>query len=145
MIKGHVTEHDNHQTLTIELPPSVRIEGPEVLFDSDSQSGKLMLTQLSEHKKVDWQAVFKAFDEADIPEDFLQDRDMSPPQQRPDWQCATCLTRTPSAILPGLVRQLHVQGLTVAGEVRLVCLSSHLLKRCMAWQGGRKRIVSGTR
>ena len=44
MIKARVTEHGDHQTLTIELPPTVRLEGTEVLFDSESNGGKLVLT-----------------------------------------------------------------------------------------------------
>ncbi len=39
-------------------------------------------------KPVKWSEIFAALDRAGIPEDFLSDRDLSPPQERPNLQHA---------------------------------------------------------
>lgn len=37
-------------------------------------------------EKTDWEAVFRLLDEAGVPEDFLEDRDLTPPPERTLWR-----------------------------------------------------------
>lgn len=63
----------------VRIPAEFRFKTDEVYVRRDPQSGDLIL---SESPVKTWVEIFKALDEAGVPDDFLTDRDMRPPQKR---------------------------------------------------------------
>jgi antitoxin VapB len=63
----------------VRIPAEFRFKTKEVYVRRDAQSGDLIL---SEKPAKSWKEIFKALDEAGVPDDFLTDRDMRPPQKR---------------------------------------------------------------
>jgi antitoxin VapB len=65
----------------VRIPAEFRFKTDEVYVRRDPQSGDLIL---SESPAKTWAEVFKALDDAKFPDDFLEDRDQRPPQERDD-------------------------------------------------------------
>jgi antitoxin VapB len=63
----------------VRIPAEFRFTSDEVFVRRDPQSGDLIL---SESPAKTWREIFAALDEAGVPDDFLTDRDMRPPQKR---------------------------------------------------------------
>jgi len=63
----------------VRIPAEFRFKTNEVYVRRDSQSGDLIL---SESPVKTWAEIFKALDDAGVPDDFLTDRDTRPPQKR---------------------------------------------------------------
>ena len=65
----------------VRIPAEFRFKTDEVYVRRDPQSGGLIL---SESPVKTWAEVFKALDDAKFPDDFLEDRDQRPAQERDD-------------------------------------------------------------
>lgn len=65
----------------VRIPAEFRFKTDEVYVRRDPQSGDLIL---SESPTKTWKEIFKALDDAKFPEDFMEDRDQRPPQERDD-------------------------------------------------------------
>jgi antitoxin VapB len=65
----------------VRIPAEFRFKTDEVYVRRDPQSGDLIL---SESPVKTWAEVFRALDEAEFPDDFMEDRDQGPPQKRDD-------------------------------------------------------------
>jgi antitoxin VapB len=65
----------------VRIPAEFRFKTDEVYVRRDPQTGDLIL---SESPVKTWAEIFKALDEAGVPDDFLTDRDTRPPQKRDD-------------------------------------------------------------
>ena len=65
----------------VRIPAEFRFKTDEVYVRRDPQSGDLIL---SESPVKTWAEVFKALDDAKFPDDFLEDRDQRPAQERDD-------------------------------------------------------------
>jgi antitoxin VapB len=65
----------------VRIPAEFRFKTDEVYVRRDPQNGDLIL---SEKPVKTWSEIFKALDDAKFPDDFLEDRDQSPPQKRDD-------------------------------------------------------------
>jgi antitoxin VapB len=63
----------------VRIPAQFRFKTNEVYVRRDPRSGDLIL---SESPAKTWKEVFAALDEAEFPDDFLEDRDTRPPQKR---------------------------------------------------------------
>jgi antitoxin VapB len=63
----------------VRIPAEFRFKTNEVYVRRDPQSGDLIL---SESPSKTWKEIFAALDAAEFPDDFLQDRDTTPPQKR---------------------------------------------------------------
>jgi antitoxin VapB len=63
----------------VRIPAEFRFTTDEVYVRRDPQSGDLIL---SESPVKTWKEIFAALDDAGVPDDFLTDRDMRPPQKR---------------------------------------------------------------
>jgi antitoxin VapB len=63
----------------VRIPAEFRFSTDEVYVRRDPQTGDLIL---SESPAKTWKEIFAALDEADVPDDFLVDRDTRPPQKR---------------------------------------------------------------
>jgi antitoxin VapB len=63
----------------VRIPAEFRFKTDEVYVRRDPQSGDLIL---SESPSKTWKEIFAALDEAGVPDDFLADRDTTPPQKR---------------------------------------------------------------
>ncbi len=68
----------NGRSQAVRLPAEFRFQGSEVYVRRDPRSGDVILSQ----RPPSWQEFFDLVDSLDIPEDFLADRDKTPPQKR---------------------------------------------------------------
>jgi antitoxin VapB len=68
----------NGRSQAVRLPAEFRFKGSEVYVRRDPRSGDVILSQ----RPQSWQDFFDMVDTLDIPEDFLADRDKSPPLKR---------------------------------------------------------------
>ena len=62
----------------VRLPAPYRFEGKEVFIRGDPVTGDVILSR----KPGGWADFFALVDDADVPADFLADRDRSAPQSR---------------------------------------------------------------
>jgi antitoxin VapB len=62
----------------VRLPADFRFAGSEVYIRRDPATGDVILSR----RHDSWQDFFDLVDTLDIPEDFMSDRDLSPPQKR---------------------------------------------------------------
>jgi antitoxin VapB len=65
----------------VRIPAAFRFKTDEVYVRRDPQSGDLIL---SESPAKTWKEIFKALDDAKFPDDFMEDRDQRPAQERDD-------------------------------------------------------------
>jgi antitoxin VapB len=68
----------NGRSQAVRLPVDFRFEGSEVYVRRDPSTGDVILSR----RPDSWQDFFDLVDTLDIPEDFMSDRDVSPPQKR---------------------------------------------------------------
>ena len=61
----------NGRSQAVRLPAEFRFEGKEVYIRRDSVTGDVILSQ----RPLDWESFFAAAAEAEVPEDFLDERD----------------------------------------------------------------------
>lgn len=68
----------NGRSQAVRLPADFRFAGSEVYIRRDPATGDVILSR----RPDSWQDFFDMVDGLDIPEDFMSDRDTSPPQKR---------------------------------------------------------------
>jgi len=68
----------NGRSQAVRLPSEYRFEGSEVYVRRDSATGDVILSRRPES----WEDFFELVKSADIPKDFLADRQDTPPQKR---------------------------------------------------------------
>lgn len=68
----------NGRSQAVRLPADFRFPGSEVYVRRDQSTGDVILSR----RPDSWQDFFDLVDNLDIPEDFMSDRDLSPPQKR---------------------------------------------------------------
>jgi antitoxin VapB len=68
----------NGRSQAVRLPADFRFAGTEVYIRRDSSTGDVILSR----RPDSWQDFFDLVDTLDIPNDFMSDRDTSPPQKR---------------------------------------------------------------
>ena len=68
----------NGRSQAVRLPADFRFSGTEVYVRRDSATGDVILSR----RPDSWQDFFDLVDKLDIPDDFMSDRDASPPQKR---------------------------------------------------------------
>ena len=68
----------NGRSQAVRLPAEYRFEGSEVYIRRDPASGDVVLSR----KPESWEDFFALTRDIDFPNDFLADRDDSPPQKR---------------------------------------------------------------
>jgi antitoxin VapB len=68
----------NGRSQAVRLPSEYRFEGSEVYVRRDPATGDVILSRRPES----WKDFFALLKAADVPEDFLSDRNDAPPQKR---------------------------------------------------------------
>jgi len=68
----------NGRSQAVRLPAEFRFDTVQVYIRKDAETGDVILSS----RPDSWDDFFMMLDKADIPEDFLSDRDTSPPQHR---------------------------------------------------------------
>jgi antitoxin VapB len=68
----------NGRSQAVRLPADFRFPGSEVFVRRDPATGDVILSR----RPDSWKDFFELVDTLDIPEDFMSDRDVSPPQKR---------------------------------------------------------------
>ncbi|HTW58484.1 MAG TPA: type II toxin-antitoxin system VapB family antitoxin [Terriglobales bacterium] len=68
----------NGRSQAVRLPANFRFAGSEVYIRRDPATGDVVLSR----RPDSWQDFFDLVDTLDIPDDFMSDRDVSPPQKR---------------------------------------------------------------
>lgn len=68
----------NGRSQAVRLPSDFRFEGKEVYIRQDPATGDVILSR----RPDSWESFFKLTEEADVPEDFLSDRQDREPQKR---------------------------------------------------------------
>jgi antitoxin VapB len=69
----------NGRSQAVRLPADFRFEGSEVFIRQDPETGDVILSRRPDNS---WESFFKLRDEADIPEEFMAERNDEPPQKR---------------------------------------------------------------
>lgn len=68
----------NGRSQAVRLPSEYRFEGSEVFVRRDPATGDVILSRRPES----WRDFFALLKTADVPQDFLSDREDAPPQKR---------------------------------------------------------------
>lgn len=68
----------NGRSQAVRLPADLRFEGNEVFIRQDPTSGDVILSR----RPKSWDRFFELTQQADVPEDFLSDRQDDAPQKR---------------------------------------------------------------
>jgi antitoxin VapB len=68
----------NGRSQAVRLPAEFRFAGSAVYVRRDPATGDVILSR----RPDSWQDFFQLIDTLDIPDDFMSDRDVSPPQNR---------------------------------------------------------------
>lgn len=68
----------NGRSQAVRLPSSFRFDCDEVYIRKDPETGDIILSR----KPGTWDDFFKLANDADVPADFMADRDNEPPQER---------------------------------------------------------------
>ena len=68
----------NGRSQAVRLPADLRFEGAEVFIRQDPDTGDVILSRRPES----WDSFFELTIQANIPEDFMSDRQDAPPQKR---------------------------------------------------------------
>jgi antitoxin VapB len=68
----------NGRSQAVRLPAEFRFDGSEVYVRQDPASGDVILSRRPES----WEGFLELLRNADVPRDFLDDRDDAPPQKR---------------------------------------------------------------
>jgi antitoxin VapB len=70
----------NGRSQAVRLPAEFRFEEDEVYIRRDPVSGDVVLSR----RPGDWDAYFQLLKRLDVPQDFMTDRQDTPPQARPE-------------------------------------------------------------
>ena len=68
----------NGRSQAVRLPARFRFDCKEVYIRKDPDTGDVVLSE----KPADWSAFLKLAEHTDVPEDFMADRDMRPPEDK---------------------------------------------------------------
>jgi len=68
----------NGRSQAVRLPAEFRFDCKEVFIRQDPVTGDVILSR----RPQSWESFFQLRSEADVPDDFLQDRHDTPPQKR---------------------------------------------------------------
>jgi antitoxin VapB len=68
----------NGRSQAVRLPAEYRFEGSEVFVRRDSSTGDIILSR----RPDSWDDFFEFMKAVDVPDDFLSDRQDTPPQKR---------------------------------------------------------------
>lgn len=68
----------NGRSQAVRLPVRFRFDCKEVFIRKDPKTGDIILSQ----KPKDWSAFLALLAQIDVPDDFMEDRDKRPPQDR---------------------------------------------------------------
>lgn len=68
----------NGRSQAVRLPADLRFEGSEVFIRQDPETGDVILSRRPES----WDSFFELTKQAEVPEDFMSDRQDTPPQKR---------------------------------------------------------------
>jgi len=68
----------NGRSQAVRLPAEFRFEGSEVYVRRDTANGDVILSRRPES----WNGFFALMQTIDVPEEFMAERDQSPPQKR---------------------------------------------------------------
>jgi len=68
----------NGRSQAVRLPARFRFKGDEVFIRQDAESGDIVLSS----KPDNWNDYFELTKKLEIPDDFMCDRDQSPPEDR---------------------------------------------------------------
>ena len=68
----------NGRSQAVRLPAEYRFEGSEVYIRRDPESGDIVISR----RPDSWQDFFDLADRIGVPDEFLSDRDNTPPQKR---------------------------------------------------------------
>lgn len=68
----------NGRSQAVRLPVNFRFEGDEVYIRKDEKTGDIILSK----KPDSWDGFFELLDSADIPDDFMLERDNAVEQER---------------------------------------------------------------
>lgn len=68
----------NGRSQAVRLPRDYRFDCAEVYIRKDPESGDVIISE----KPASWDAFFQLRAETDVPDDFMLERDDSPPQER---------------------------------------------------------------
>ncbi len=68
----------NGRSQAVRLPADFRFEGSEVFVRKDPETGDVILSRRPES----WNNFFELTKQANVPEDFMSDRQDGPPQKR---------------------------------------------------------------
>jgi antitoxin VapB len=68
----------NGRSQAARLPADLRFEGTEVFVRQDPETGDVILSRRPES----WDSFFELRREADVPDEFMADRQDAPPQKR---------------------------------------------------------------
>jgi virulence-associated protein VagC len=61
----------------VRIPEEFSFAGDEVYIERDAKTGHVILVEAA-----DWPKIFAMLDAAGVPQDFLEDRDRRPPEER---------------------------------------------------------------
>jgi antitoxin VapB len=86
----------NGRSQAVRLPVDFRFEGSEVYVRRDAATGDVILSR----RPDSWQGFFDLVDALNIPDDFMSERDLSPPQKRKLFWCRSATYWIP--ILPAM-------------------------------------------
>ncbi|MBI1868152.1 MAG: AbrB/MazE/SpoVT family DNA-binding domain-containing protein [Methylocystis sp.] len=68
----------NGRSQAVRLPAQFKFEGDEVYIRRDAATGDVILSK----RPTDWADFFELAAKIEVPSDFMDDRDRSPPPQR---------------------------------------------------------------
>ncbi len=68
----------NGRSQAVRLPAQYRFEGDEVYIRRDPDTGDVVLSA----KPEGWESFFELAEVTQVPDDFLSDRDQTPPEDR---------------------------------------------------------------
>jgi antitoxin VapB len=68
----------NGRSQAVRLPADFRFPGSQVYVRRDPTTGDVILSR----RPDSWEDFFALVDKLDIPDNFMSDRDLSPPQKR---------------------------------------------------------------
>jgi antitoxin VapB len=68
----------NGRSQAVRLPSEFRFEEKEVFIRQDPETGDVVLSR----RPDSWESFFELTEKAGVPDDFMAERDNSPPQKR---------------------------------------------------------------
>lgn len=68
----------NGRSQAVRLPVRFRFDCKEVFIRKDPETGDVILSE----KPRDWSAFLALLEQTNVPDDFMEDRDMRPPEDK---------------------------------------------------------------